>query len=202
MGLLNALARAAVRAPTEFVDSYKHLRSPGPYSLPHAKPEAIRLAAGDAGNAALDELLNGPAVLQKALPNKATLRMRSDASFPWSPMDVSWYWDDIGFQSALGGRSGNRTRRQVAETMQAALKQTGKRALTTFPREYSVGGLTMAHDRLYRRNAARLAPFYKMDENAVLVPTPLAYAQYAGRRGLQGAGIGGLAAIMAPEDAY
>lgn len=82
------------------------------------------------------------------------------------------------------------------------MKETGKRALTTFPREYSVGGLTAAHDRVYRRNAARLAPFYKMDQNGVLVPTPWAYAQYAGRRGLQGAGIGGLAAIMAPEDAY
>jgi hypothetical protein len=206
MGLLTALARAAKKAPREFVDAYAYYRNGLPHSVSRSSMlDSFRYAVNDAQNVVFRELGEGGLGLQKALPNKATLEIYPlDKSFPWSPAEVAWKWDDIGLESALrrSRAQGGRSRREVAETMRAALKETGKAAMTRFPRSYSVGGLTGAHDRLYRRNAARLAPFYKMDENAVLVPTPLAYAQYAGRRGLQGAGIGGLAAIMAPEDAY
>lgn len=206
MGLLRAI-RAAARA---FPERYAFEMSLAPRERTlleriSQKRWATDNAVGAAQGAAFDVL--EPLKPQRPvgnfegqkLPNRARLTVSPLGDLPWSPRDVSWQWEDMGFNSAL--KAGKRSRHEIAETMNAAMNKVGRRALASFPTEYEFAGLTPAHNRLYARNAKRLEPFYSFDGYA-LTPTPLAYALYGARRGAQGAGLGGLAAIMAPEDAY
>ena len=141
-----------------------------------------------------------------SLPNRAEMTFAPTGRRPSSPQDVYWEWDEIGLGSALA--KGARTRRQVAETMNAAMQEVGNRALTRFPRPYDFAALTDGHERLYGRMARRLRPFYRSafddasDYNAhTLTPTAAAYALYGGQQAARGAGLLGIINALTPAQA-
>lgn len=141
-----------------------------------------------------------------SLPNRAEMRFDPLGRSPFSPQSVYWEWNEIGLGSALD--KGARTRRQVAETMNAAMQEVGNRALRRFPRPYDFAPLTDGHERLYARMARRLRPFYRsaFDDASeysahTLTPTAAAYALYGGQQAARGAGLLGIINALTPAQA-
>ncbi len=159
----------------------------------HRRTGSARFALADAKNAGEQALR----LQVQRLPNNAALILEPHTILPTSPVDVSWRWTDVGY---LSGLDAGRTRRQVAETMQAALQDVGRRAITRMPRQYNFVPMTAGHARLYRRMADQLRNVYRYDEQG-LTPRPLAYALYLAQQGARGAGAAGTGAALMPQEA-
>lgn len=199
MSILRALRQAMREGARTFGDEMAYIRrNPGSGTAFDAANVAKGRAVDEFDRHPADVPISEPGVVDIPLPNRATLTLDSGGRNPTSPVGVMWDWDDVGLRSGL---EAGRSRRQVAETMNAALSEVGRRAVQRFPRLYQFGGLSAGHDRLYERMAKRLGPLYHYEPEDGIIPTPLAYASYAGQQGLRGGGLLALLNALTPADA-